>query len=122
MSFKNCISQACLQWRCRFSDFAQGRGLIEFLIDAEALEAPQAIAVSALVELCRDGASTHDYVVCTAVVDFLDEEIGQPIGDPQALRRTKDLLEIIRNEPNETAYGQWVKSWYGDLPRRIGRF
>lgn len=83
--------------------------MIDHLAHAETVEE---MAVAALLELCAHDNNRLDFVVCIAIVSFLDETLGIPRQDADNHQRISDLAKILKSQPTDAAYRGWINSWY----------
>ena len=111
--FKKCLEFAASRFHVKFSEFLRCRGIRDFLLDeAERASTPKELAANALVKLCDGDAGQMDIVVCAAVVQFLDRELGIPREDQDQMRRIVDLLHMTKEPANREQYLKWANDWY----------
>ncbi len=111
-TLKQCLAHAASRLSVKYGEFRAPRGVDDFLLD-EPFEDdyPADTAARALVSLCRGDKSPMDFVVCIAVVRFLDKILGAPREDSDD-QRIKDLARIVVDTGSHQEYIRWVASWY----------
>ncbi len=98
--------------RVHYGDFVRSRGVKDFLLEASLRQDdPRELAARALEDLRAGDKGEMDFVVCIAVIGFLDECCGAPAADT-GNRRHRDLAAILGGSPGLTQYRQWATSWY----------
>ena len=106
------LESAASQCRVHYGDLMRSRGVKDFLLDASLRQDdPRELAARALEDLTAGDKGEMDFVVCVAVIGFLDECCGAPATDTSN-RRHRDLAAILGGSPGLAQYRQWASSWY----------
>jgi len=110
--FKTYLEDAASALRVPYRAFLRDRGVSDFLLELKDEDDVITIAGLAFTQLCDEEIVSYTYVVLTAVIHLLDNQLQKPKDDPQ-LRRLRDLLQLAEERGDLDQFRRWAETWYG---------
>lgn len=116
--FKRCLSSGAERHHVVYPELIRYRDVNTFLNDhGDDIGSPIDLAADALTDLCQGDQKSMDRAICSAVIQFLDLNLGTRIGDADN-RRLVELVGLekdIRHLPmiqRAQQFRQWINGWY----------
>jgi hypothetical protein len=111
-TLKKFINLSAVKKQLKPAVLSRERGVDGFFLDVgDSNLSPQELAAKAIEYLCEPECNDFDVVLCWAIVGFLDEEIGKPLGLGRAQQFSK-LKELISEQHPYESCLNWVLAWY----------